>query len=181
MISDSRSGSIWRPGTARDQPPSALCRQSIRASARIGFLSKQNEPLAVALAFSPGSLSVAVPVLGTALPRPQRGRARRGAAADADAIRFKAATGRLPPSSVGALVARPVPVPPFVSRRDRRFADSPVEGDGFEPSVPGTKEPVFVAEGELRGSNGGSQKRLFLNTVPMVRIHLPPAGSRVRT
>ena len=32
-------------------------------------------------------------------------------AADADAIRFKAATGRLPPSSVRALVARPVPVP----------------------------------------------------------------------
>jgi hypothetical protein len=30
-----------------------------------------------------------------------------------------------------------------------RFApDSPVEGDGFEPSVPGTKEPIFVAEGE---------------------------------
>src|SRR6202043_2835093 len=27
---------------------------------------------------------------------------------------------------------------------------SPLEGDGFEPSVPGTKEPVFIAEGELR-------------------------------
>jgi hypothetical protein len=40
--------------------------------------------------------------------------------------------------------------------------DSPLEGDGFEPSVPGTKEPVFVAEGELRGPNGGSQKGLFL-------------------
>jgi hypothetical protein len=37
-----------------------------------------------------------------------------------------------------------------------------VPGDGFEPSVPGTKEPVFVAEGELRGPNGGSQKGLFL-------------------
>src|SRR6516165_6416035 len=41
-------------------------------------------------------------------------------------------------------------------------ADSPLEGDGFEPSVPGTKEPVFVVEGELRGPNGGSQKGLFL-------------------
>src|SRR5580693_1586185 len=46
---------------------------------------------------------------------------------------------------------------------ENRFAhDSLVEGDGFEPSVPGTKEPVFVAEGELRGPNGGSQKGLFL-------------------
>ena len=44
-----------------------------------------------------------------------------------------------------------------------RFArDSPLEGDGFEPSVPGTKKPVFVVEGELRGPNGGSQKGLFL-------------------
>ena len=44
-----------------------------------------------------------------------------------------------------------------------RFAlDSALEGDGFEPSVPSTKEPFFVAEGELRGPNGGSQKGLFL-------------------
>jgi hypothetical protein len=44
-----------------------------------------------------------------------------------------------------------------------RFAvDSPLEGDGFEPSVPGTKQPVLVAEGELRGPNRGSQKGLFL-------------------
>jgi hypothetical protein len=36
-----------------------------------------------------------------------------------------------------------------------RFArDSPLEGNGFEPSVPGTKEPVFVAEGELRDRTG---------------------------
>ena len=32
-----------------------------------------------------------------------------------------------------------------------KFApNSVLEGNGFEPSVPGTKEPVFVAEGELR-------------------------------
>jgi hypothetical protein len=43
-----------------------------------------------------------------------------------------------------------------------RFAcDSPLEGDGFEPSVPGTKEPVLVAEGELRGPTG-QPKGLFL-------------------
>jgi hypothetical protein len=39
-----------------------------------------------------------------------------------------------------------------------------LEGDGFEPSVPGTKEPVFVAEGELRiaGTNGAAKKGCFL-------------------
>jgi hypothetical protein len=51
---------------------------------------------------------------------------------------------------------------PMERGRDRKFADSPLEGDGFEPSVPGTKQPVFVAEGELRGPNRGSQKGLFL-------------------
>jgi hypothetical protein len=34
--------------------------------------------------------------------------------------------------------------------------DSPLEGDGFEPSVPVAKKPVSVAEGELRGIEGGS-------------------------
>jgi len=44
-----------------------------------------------------------------------------------------------------------------------RFAqDSPLEGDGFEPSVPGTKEPVFVAEGELRDRTGAAKKGCFL-------------------
>ena len=43
-----------------------------------------------------------------------------------------------------------------VSPRALRFArDSPVEGDGFEPSVPGAKEPVSFAEGELRGIERG--------------------------
>jgi hypothetical protein len=40
--------------------------------------------------------------------------------------------------------------------------DSPVEGDGFEPSVPGTKEPVFIAEGELRDRTGAAKKGCFL-------------------
>src|ERR1700720_4665582 len=39
---------------------------------------------------------------------------------------------------------------------------SPLEGDGFEPSVPGTKEPVFVAEGELRDRTGAAKKGCFL-------------------
>ena len=60
-----------------------------------------------------------------------------------------------------------------------RFApDSSLEGDGFELSVPVAREPVYIAEGELRGDRRGSQKIL---RVPMVRIHLPPAGSPVRT
>ena len=43
---------------------------------------------------------------------------------------------------------------------------SPLEGDGFEPSVPGTKEPVFVAEGELRDRTG-QPKRVVSYAVPM--------------
>jgi hypothetical protein len=44
-----------------------------------------------------------------------------------------------------------------------RFScDSPLEGDGFEPSVPGAKEPVFVAEGELRDRTGAAKKGCFL-------------------
>jgi hypothetical protein len=44
----------------------------------------------------------------------------------------------------------------------RFVADSPLEGDGFEPPVPGTKEPVFVAEGELRDRTGAAKKGCFL-------------------
>jgi hypothetical protein len=60
-------------------------------------------------------------------------------------------------------------------------ADSPLEGDGFEPSVPGTKEPVFVAEGEKCGTERGQPKRVVSYAVPMVRIYLPPAASPLRT
>jgi hypothetical protein len=66
--------------------------------------------------------------------------------------------------------------------RDRKFADSLLEGDGFEPSVPVAKKSVFVAEGELREWEGGQPtERCFFYGVPMVRIHLPPAASQVRT
>jgi hypothetical protein len=40
-----------------------------------------------------------------------------------------------------------------------RFAcDSPLEGDGFEPSVPVAREPVYIAEGELRGDRRAAKK-----------------------
>jgi hypothetical protein len=59
--------------------------------------------------------------------------------------------------------------------------DSSLERDGFEPSVPGTKEPYFVAEGEFAGTERGQPKKVVSYAVPMVRIHLPPAGSPLRT
>src|ERR1700731_3414584 len=45
-----------------------------------------------------------------------------------------------------------------------RFAhDSLLEGDGFEPSVPGAKEPVSGGEGDLRViETEASHKKLFL-------------------
>src|SRR3984893_2776253 len=49
---------------------------------------------------------------------------------------------------------------------------SPVEGDGFEPSVPGTKEPVFVAEGELRYRTGAAKKGCFLCGTARRRIEI---------
>ena len=62
-----------------------------------------------------------------------------------------------------------------------RFAlDSPLEGDGFEPSVPGTKEPVFVAEGELRDRTGAAKKGCFLCGTDGSNPS-PPAESLVRT
>jgi hypothetical protein len=63
-----------------------------------------------------------------------------------------------------------------------RETDSLLEGDGFEPSVPGAKEPVFGGESELRViETGHPTKSCFLYAVPIVRIHLPPAESHVRT
>ena len=56
--------------------------------------------------------------------------------------------------------------------------DSPLEGDGFEPSVPVAREPVYIVEGELRDRRGS---QIIFAGVPMVRIHLPPATSLLRT
>ena len=61
-----------------------------------------------------------------------------------------------------------------VFERDRGFADSPLEGDGFEPSVPARKSR-FSCGRRIAGPNAGSQNGLFFYAVPMVRIHLPPA------
>ena len=47
-------------------------------------------------------------------------------------------------------------------RADRRKSGSqwtsPLEGDGFEPSVPVAREPVYIAEGELRGDRRAAKK-----------------------
>src|SRR6266446_1697732 len=58
-----------------------------------------------------------------------------------------------------------LPVPrgtPAFLPKTKFAADSALEGDGFEPPVPGTKEPVFVAEGELRDRTGAAKKGCFL-------------------
>jgi hypothetical protein len=40
-----------------------------------------------------------------------------------------------------------------------RFVDDSLEeGDGFEPSVPVAREPVYIAEGELRGDRRAAKK-----------------------
>src|SRR6202035_1495390 len=65
--------------------------------------------------------------------------------------------------------------------------DSLLEGNGFEPSVPGTKEPIFVAEGELRDRTGAAKKGCFLcgtdgsNPSPSSRqsVSLPQSFSKV--
>jgi hypothetical protein len=60
-----------------------------------------------------------------------------------------------------------------------RFAsDSPLEGDGFEPSVPGARETVILRKVNCAGIDRAAKK---FGGVPMVRIHLPPAKSHLRT
>src|ERR1700752_2251439 len=60
------------------------------------------------------------------------------------------------------------------------FADSPLEGDGFEPSVPHTKQPFWLLPfgPAIRLPR---QKPALSCQGPKVRIHFPPAESRVRT
>ena len=54
-------------------------------------------------------------------------------------------------------------------------ADSTLEGDGFEPSVPGAKEPVFVAESECGGSNPKRQAHRTRRWREMDSNHRSPA------
>jgi len=53
--------------------------------------------------------------------------------------------------------------------------DSLLEGDGFEPSVPVAREPVYIAEGELRGDRqknwrgtDGFARNKFGTSVPLI-------------
>ena len=52
------------------------------------------------------------------------------------------------------------------SRERPGFADSPVEGESFEPSVPVAKELVCVAEFELRGIEKGGNPRWDETVLP---------------
>src|SRR6478672_12462545 len=58
-------------------------------------------------------------------------------------------------------------------------ADSPLEGDGFEPSVPHKKQP-FLAAPFGPAIRLPQQKPALSCRGPMVRIHLPPAASLSR-
>ena len=64
-----------------------------------------------------------------------------------------------------------------------RFAgDSPLEGDGLEPLVTVASEPVYIAEGELRGDRRGSQKNLagyrWFESISLQRtVRLSPAAT----
>jgi hypothetical protein len=63
-------------------------------------------------------------------------------------------------ASDAAPAAAPRDDPPKV-----RFArDSPLEGDGFEPSVPVAREPGYIAEGQLRGDRTGQPKKFLQGT-----------------
>ena len=68
-----------------------------------------------------------------------------------------------------------------IFREEHRFArDSPLEGDGFEPSVPRKKQP-FLAAPLVPVIRLPQQKPALSCQGPMVRIHLPPAASQERT
>jgi hypothetical protein len=61
-----------------------------------------------------------------------------------------------------------------------RFAhDSPLEGGGFEPSVPGAKEPVSFAEGELRGIERGRPTKVVSLRGTDGSIPSPSSGESV--
>jgi hypothetical protein len=68
---------------------------------------------------------------------------------------------------------------------DLGLADSPVEGDGFEPSVPVAREPDYIAEGELRGDRDGRPKNLvgyrWFESISLLRRVSCEPGERVFT
>src|SRR3984893_13455258 len=97
---------------------------------------------------------------------------------DSEAARYSAATRQAQP-----MTSEPMSLGRHSSlARSTRFVpDSPVEGAGFEPSVPGAKEPVSFAEDELRGIERGRPTKVVSLRGTDGRIHLPPAGSPLRT
>jgi hypothetical protein len=66
------------------------------------------------------------------------------------------------------------------SPRSRFAPDSPLEGDGFEPSVPHKKRPFLAAPVRSRNSPSATKTGSFVPG-PMVRIRFPPALSQLRT
>ena len=58
--------------------------------------------------------------------------------------------------------------------------NSPLEGNGFEPSVPHKKQPFLASPVRSRNSPSATKSALSCRG-PMVQIHLPPADIRVRT
>jgi len=58
--------------------------------------------------------------------------------------------------------------------RNREFAESSLEGGGFEPSVPGREIKPWWETGLAISKGSGSVGE------PKVRIHLPPAAVRAK-
>jgi hypothetical protein len=86
------------------------------------------------------------------------------------ALADPAYVGHLPPSRHNA-------APPL---RDRKFADSSAEGDGFELPVPREKGWSFdgsLSSAPFKSLRVSTKTTRFLHEGPMVRIRLPPAES----
>ena len=65
------------------------------------------------------------------------------------------------------------------AREEVRFAgDSPLEGDGFEPSVPGKRSNfLWDASVSITRKSPSPPRPALSRQEPMVRIHLPPPAS----
>src|ERR1700730_13374744 len=92
---------------------------------------------------------------------------------DSEAARYSAATRQAQP-----MTSEPMSLGRHSSlARSTRFVpDSPVEGAGFEPSVPGAKEPVSFAEDELRGIERGRPTKVVSLRGPVGSNPSPSSG-----
>ena len=113
----------------------------------------------------PGSRRPAGSPVSISFFRKGRGRAEPRAGPHPSALR-QAKPAR---SQVSARVRLPA---------QRFVPDSPLERDGFEPSVPHRSAPVSEQPARPPMTAGRSR---FRNRELKVRIHLPPAGSQSRT